>query len=94
MYIRFDDVNVDCFCGHGRDDVGFFLIKGSLNEDRQKVNFFLVYIGKFSIEKNRISDRIASGYFQTSQMSSRICTVRLVQYGKNGETDVKKKYLL
>jgi len=44
VYIRFDDVSVDSFCGHGRDDVGFFLIKGSLKEERQKVNFFLVYI--------------------------------------------------
>lgn len=43
LYIRFDDSNVDSFCGHGRDDVGFFLMKGALKEDRQKVNFFIVY---------------------------------------------------
>jgi len=44
VYIRFEEANPDSFCGHGRDDVGFFLMKGNLKEERQKVNFFLVYI--------------------------------------------------
>lgn len=49
LYIRFDDAEADSFCGHGRDDVGFFLMKGSLREERQKVDFFLVYID-FQVE--------------------------------------------
>jgi len=44
LYMRFNDAEADSFCGHGRDDVGFFLMKGGLKEERQKVNFFLVYI--------------------------------------------------
>lgn len=44
LYIRFQEDVPDDFCGHGRDDVGCFIMKGALKEDRQKVAFFFVYI--------------------------------------------------